>query len=264
MQVSLIITTCNRPDALLLVLKSIELQSVIPNEIIIADDGSSDSTKKCIASFKKKSNLRLIHSWQSDKGFRVAESRNKAILQSSYEYIILIDGDMLLHQKYIEDHINNSQLGFFVQGPRVFLNPGVTKNALKNSKTNFSFFSKGLRNRKNSLHSTFFAKLFESKKNHLKGIKACNLAFYKEDCIEINGFNNDMKGWGREDSEFVARLINNGIRRKNVHFSLIQFHLWHQKSEKNYLLKNEEILQNTIKKKLKTCANGLNYFTDTN
>ena len=260
MNVSLIITTYNRPDALSVVLKSIELQSLLPDEIIIADDGSGDSTKNCITSFQKTSTIKLIHSWQIDNGFRAAESRNKAIARSSYEYIILVDGDMILHHNFIEDHIKNSQLGFFVQGARVFLNQDTTKNSLINSKTNFSFFSKGLSNRKNSIHSIFFANLFASKKNNLLGVKSCNLAFYKKDCIEVNGFNNDIVGWGREDSEFLSRLINNGISRKNMHFSMIQFHLWHLNSKRDFLVKNEETLQNTINKQIKWCDNGLNKF----
>ena len=97
MRVSLIVTTYNRPDALKLLLMSINSQSVPPNEIIIADDGSKNSTKKCIDEFKKKSSLQVIHSWQEDKGFRVAKSRNKAIAKSKCEYIILIDGDVILH-----------------------------------------------------------------------------------------------------------------------------------------------------------------------
>ena len=51
MQISLIITSYNRPDALFIVLKSVERQSQIPNEIIIADDGSDERTRKIITNF---------------------------------------------------------------------------------------------------------------------------------------------------------------------------------------------------------------------
>ena len=47
---SLIISTYNWSEALDLVLKSALLQSELPNEIIIADDGSTDETKTLIAS----------------------------------------------------------------------------------------------------------------------------------------------------------------------------------------------------------------------
>ena len=40
------------------------------------------------------------------------------------------------------------------------------------------------------------------------------MAFYRKDCLNVNGFNNEFEGWGREDSEFVVRLINSGVKRK--------------------------------------------------
>ena len=260
MSVSLIISTYNRPDALFRVLESVKLQTNLPDEIIVADDGSDKTTKDCVDDFSKSSGLKLIHSWQQDYGFRVAESRNKAISKSTCDYIILIDGDVILHNKFIEDHLSHAEFGFFVQGTRVFLDKTTSSSLLKNGLRLFSLFSKGLSNRKNAIYSVFFAKLFVTKKNHIVGIKTCNLAFYRKDCVEINGFNNDMVGWGREDTEFVVRLLNNGVNRKNVHFNLIQFHLWHQHSSKEFLSKNEEILKNTISNKLSWSVNGLNKF----
>ena len=258
MSVSLVISTYNRPDALFRVLESVELQTKAPDEIIIADDGSDNKTKECIDDFNKSSNLKLIHSWQQDNGFRVAESRNKAISKSTCNYIILIDGDMILHNKFIEDHLSHAEPGYFVQGARVFLNYTTTSSLLKNGLHSFSLFSRGLSNRKNAVYSVFFAKLFSKKKNYIKGIKTCNLAFYRKDFTEINGFNNDIIGWGREDTEFVVRLLNNGINRKNVHFNLIQFHLWHQNSSREFLNNNNKILQNSINNSLVWCDSGLN------
>jgi len=46
MTVALVIATYNWPEALRLVLESVSEQTVLPDEIIIADDGSSKSTKK--------------------------------------------------------------------------------------------------------------------------------------------------------------------------------------------------------------------------
>ena len=76
MQISLIITTYNRPDALLIVLKSVEGQKKLPDEVIIADDGSNEATRILIEDFSSKSKLKIIHSFQEDIGFRAARSRN--------------------------------------------------------------------------------------------------------------------------------------------------------------------------------------------
>lgn len=257
MKITLIITTFNWPESLFLVLDSIRHQIVIPDEIIIADDGSDNKTKKVIDNFISNSDLNIVHSWQEDKGFRVARSRNKAILQSSGDYLILIDGDTILHPYFIKDHIEIARNGFFVQGSRVLVSEEGTQNAFKTKEYDFSFFSKDLKNKKNSIHSKFLSFLFSSKKNHHQGVKSCNMAFYKKDILRINGFNNDFEGWGREDSEFAIRLINSGINRFNIRFKAIQYHLWHQDNSRKSISKNDEILANAILNKITWCKNGL-------
>ncbi len=130
MKLTLIITTYNWPESLLLVFESIKCQTILPYEVIIADDGSTKDTKNLINSLKKDLNLNIIHSWQEDIGFRASRSRNKAIFKSSGDYIVLIDGDMILHPEFINDHINNAQPSYFVQGSRVLLTQDNTKQAL--------------------------------------------------------------------------------------------------------------------------------------
>jgi len=258
MKVCLIITTYNRPDALDQVLKSVNNQTKIPHEVIIADDGSTDKTKKLIETYQKESKLNLIHTWQEDLGYRAARSRNKAIVRASGEYIIMIDGDMILERNFINDHIENSKKGFFVQGTRTLLTQNLTNKILKGNNVNLNFFQKGLLNRKNAIRSPFLSKIFSKCKNSLSGIKTCNLSFYIDDFYIVNGFNNDLEGWGREDSEFCARLMNAGIKRKTLRFSAIQFHLWHRHLDRKSLKKNDLILNNAINQKLTWCRSGAN------
>ena len=73
MKISLIISTYNRPEALRLSLMSVKVQIRIPDEVIIADDGSKESTRKLIKDFATKFPCPLLHAWQEDKGFRLAE-----------------------------------------------------------------------------------------------------------------------------------------------------------------------------------------------
>jgi glycosyltransferase involved in cell wall biosynthesis len=256
MEFSLIITTYNSPHYLNLVLRSVELQTIIPNEIIIADDGSLPDTRLTINEFIKKSTLNIIHSWQEDSGFRVARSRNKAIKKSNYEYIILIDGDTILHKFFLQDHVKNAKPGLLLQGGRVLLDKAKSETVLTTQKFKFSFFTFGLKNRFNSLHSNLLSRLVSKNKNHLRGIKTCNMSFFKSDFISVNGFNNEFVGWGREDSEFVIRLMNNGVIRKTLRFNAIQFHLWHKKSDKKSLPQNDLLLNLAQEKKLKWCNKG--------
>ncbi len=86
------------------------------------------------------------------------------------------------------------------------------------------------------------------------------MAFWKSDVIAVNGFNEAFEGWGREDSEFVVRLFNNGIRRKDLRLGGIAYHLYHRENTKKMLEQNEQILQDTINRQLKRCSLGIDQY----
>ena len=99
MTVSLIISTYNSPKALDLCLMSVLQQSVLPDEVLIADDGSNEETRKIVEEFKKQSTVPVIHVWHEDNGFRLTVIRNKAIAKASMDYIIQIDGEIIILSK---------------------------------------------------------------------------------------------------------------------------------------------------------------------
>jgi len=257
MTVSLIVTTYNWSAALELVLKSALRQTILPCEIIIADDGSTSETSNIVQSMKKKSLIPIYHFWQEDRGFRAASVRNGAIRKSSGEYLVLIDGDMILHPSFIEDHIACAMKNTFVQGTRVLLGEIKTEEILRTKEYHFSFFTRGLMNRKNTIHSSFLCRLFSSKSTTIKGIKTCNFALYKDDAYKINGFNEKFIGWGREDSEFAVRLINYGIVRQDVKFHAIAYHLYHRENTRESLSTNDKLLKEAVDLKISWCQEGL-------
>ena len=262
MKVSLIITTYNWPGALNLTLKSAISQTRLPDEIIIADDGSTKGTKECIEKFAKTSPIPIIHSWQEDIGFRLAMSRNRAIAKARGDYIIIIDGDLILHKNFIYDHVKFAKKNQYIQGSRVLLQPKLSQFLIKEKDIKLSFFTPGIKNRKNALYLPLLSKIFSYSTTSLKGIRGCNFSLFKEDILKVNGFDNRFIGWGREDSEFVARLINAGIKRKNLKFVAIAYHLYHPENKRATLLENEKRLQKTIEKRLTKCSDGINRFLE--
>lgn len=265
---SLIITTYNRPDALEAVLESVKHQRILPNEVIVADDGSTDETKVVITRFQKDFPIALKHAWQKDDGFRLAESRNRALALAQYDYIIVIDGDMVLHPEFIADHCKAAKKGLYVQGSRVVLTKEKTDELLDNPThyRRLKWYEKGLEKRWEkriaSLHIPFISKLIlnKEKSDYYHAIRGCNMSFFREDAIAINGFNNDFVGWGREDSEFVARFFNNGGKRVNLKFAGIAYHLWHNEAARASLPENDKLLEDSIQQKLKRCENGVDKF----
>jgi len=258
---ALIITTYNRPEALELVLESVLLQSQTPDEVLIADDGSTELTSILVKKYKNKIN-NLQHVWQEDTGFRLSAIRNKAIAKSCCDYLIVIDGDMVLHKDFVKTHIENACENYFMQGSRVLLSEELTKKSIQEKKIDFGFFSKGITNRFNAISSFLLSKLVSTDKfDHSKG-RGCNMAFWRKDVLKINGFNEDFQGWGREDSEFVVRLLNAGVKRRNLKLIAVAYHLYHpeRKDQKVEMTVNDEILQKTIEGKLLRCDNGIDKY----
>jgi len=259
MKTSLIITTYNWKEALAAVLESVKRQTVLPDEVIIADDGSREDTAELIKKYQQTFPVPLIHSWIEDAGFRLSKSRNVAINKSLFDYIIMIDGDIFLSPSFIESHLKSAQKNWFVQGGRVQTNEACAQNII-NTNIIPNLFSKGLRNRKNCINNSIMSKIFSFERNNDKATRGCNMAFWRSDVLEINGFNEDFIGWGREDSEFTHRMLNLGRRRLYLKFSAVGYHLFHPENSKDMLNKRDIILENTIKNKLIRCENGINKF----
>ncbi len=257
MNVSLIVTTYNWKEALNLVLLSARRQTVPPLEIIVADDGSGPDTEEVIRRHRAEAEFPIIHSRQEDRGFRAARSRNLALARAAGEYVILIDGDVVIHKDFVEDHLKFARRGFFAQGGRVLLSEELTRKALEEEILDFHFSWRNLDKKKKAFHSEVLARMFNTKPAGVKGIRTCNFAFWADDALAVNGFNEDFTGWGREDGEFAARLLNNGVRRQNIRFHAITCHLHHPVRPLDSLPANDALLAETIEKKLVWRPNGL-------
>jgi glycosyltransferase involved in cell wall biosynthesis len=257
--VSLCITTYNSPEYLDLALRSVLTQSVLPQEVIIADDGSGETTRLLIEQYQSTFPVPLHHCWHPDEGFRVAKIRNKAILKSNSKYLIFIDGDISLHPHFIRDHLNNAKPQHFIQGSRVLVSQKTSEERLRSKNIHLHFFSKGIINRAHTLSLPLFSKIitrFYGAKDHA-GVRSCNLSFWKADAVTINGFNEDFEGWGREDSEFVVRLLNCGVKRQNLKLGGVAFHIWHPENSQQMLQKNQALLDQALENREKWCKNGL-------
>ncbi|MGR5353073.1 glycosyltransferase family 2 protein [Vibrio alfacsensis] len=261
MKTTLIITTYNWKEALKSVLESVKRQTILPDEVIVADDGSREDTKAMIDQMREGFPVPLLHSWHEDNGFRAAMSRNRAIAKASGDYLIIIDGDIVLSPTFIESHKRVAKPNWFVQGGRVLTDEVCSKKIME-SGLEPSIFSEGIRNRKNCITNYLLSKWFSRKRNNANSTRSCNMAFWKNDAVEVNGFNQDFVGWGREDSEFVHRMLNSGKSRLYLKFAGVCYHLYHVENSRASLGQNDEILENTINHKLKRCENGVNQFID--
>lgn len=259
---SLIISTYNWPDALNLVLKSISTQIMMPTEVIIADDGSRPDTKELIDRWKPNLPVPLIHVWQEDNGFQLAKIRNKAITKATGDYLISIDGDMVLSPYFVIDHLQFAKPNTFVQGGRVIVSQQKSAEAFEHQELKLNFLTSGISNRKNALRLIPLAKLisyFETTK--LDRIRGCNQAFWRHDLLKVNGFNEAMVGWGREDSELAVRLFNSGVKRRNLKFAAPAYHLYHKENNRDRLNENDQLLKDAIQNSAHFCDKGISQYS---
>lgn len=137
------------------------IQEILSDEVVIADDGSTLETGLIIKDYQIGFPTSLKHAWQEDKGFRVAKSRNNAIrkFSSEIEYIVMIDGDMILHPSFIKDHIKMALENTFFQGSRVLITEETTALLLRSKKipSKINFFYRGILKRKNTIRSHFLS-----------------------------------------------------------------------------------------------------------
>ena len=257
MKTTLIISTYNWPEALKLVFESVLRQSILVDEIIIADDGSPETTRFLIDDYRDLFDIPIKHIWQDDLGFRKTIILNKAFYASSGDYIIQIDGDILLHSNFIKDHLDNAEKSRFIHGGRVLLNENLTSKSLKSSIIDFHFFNRGLKNRINAIYSPFLARFFSYKSASLNKTRGCNFSCWKSDFIKVNGYDENMVGWGLEDTELSCRLINNNVFKKRLKFVALSYHLYHEINKQQNYGVNYSILSDTINKKNKFCKNGI-------
>jgi len=261
---TLLISTYNWPEALELVLLSVLSQTHMPDEIAIADDGSDERTRLLIEKYRPKFNIPIIHIWHEDKGFRKTIVLNMAIAKATSDYIIEIDGDIIIHPYFIADHLKFAKKGSFVRASRAYINAEATREMLKKKQHKISAFSKGVTNFFSVLRVPFMWPFFETNYKN-KGeeryeIHGCNMAFWREDAIRVNGYNELFNGWGPEDKELIARMMNQGIEKRFIKLGALAFHLYHKENSKSCLEKNTQIFEDTKKKKIVFCEKGINQY----
>ncbi|HEX5307262.1 MAG TPA: glycosyltransferase [Dyella sp.] len=257
MRISVAVITYNWPQALALVLRALAVQSELPFEVIVTDDGSRDDTRALLHEIARDYPVRLVHLWQPDDGARMSRARNRAIAAAQGDYVILLDGDMVAERHFIADHRAFARPGCFVQGSRVLTNEALAADMLHRQRTGLGFFERGIERRRHTLRIPWLARLYARAGQRQRGIKSCNMGFWRDDLIRLNGFNETMTGWGREDTELVTRAFHAGLLRRDVRFSALAFHLWHRTRNNLVDNPNDRVLASTRASGATRCADGL-------
>ncbi|MGD8884677.1 MAG: glycosyltransferase family 2 protein [Gammaproteobacteria bacterium] len=269
MRVSVIFTTYNHPKWLEKVLWGFSVQTFRDFEIVIADDGSGDDTKEVVDRMSREIEIPIVHVWHEDQGFRKCEILNKAIVASHGEYLIFTDGDCIPHPQFVENHVLLSEKNCFLSG-------GYFKLPLEVSqKINKQDILAGNATRPrwlldNGLPFTYkISKLISNRKlgavlDSLTPAKATwnghSSSTWRDYILQTNGFDERMQ-YGGQDREFGERLINMGLKAKQVRYRCSCVHLDHGRgyARPESIAKNREIRRQTRQQKITRTAYGIEH-----
>ncbi len=233
--VSIIISTYNRPSALIASLVALGRQTRDDFEIVVGDDGSSEETAAAIETFRAGAPVPVKHVWQPDQGFRLAAVRNRAIERAVGEYLIITDGDCLFLPDAVDRHLRLAEPGWFVSGKRCYLRQRPTDGILRDPwrappASRLYWFAQSLLNRCTRPFEFLILPNREWRKNRAdrwQQAQTCNLGVWRADALAIGGFDESYRSHGLEDSDFALRLLRHGVRRKRGDHALPVLHLNH-------------------------------------
>lgn len=238
MKVSLLLSVYNRKDYLTKCLCSIAHQSIVPDETILCDDGSSEDIESEAVKFASGEGFpsEIIYVRQEHKGFRLAKNRNNGIKNSSGDLLIFLDSDLLLTKDYVKVMIDNIREGVFLTSYPVRLTKEQSEKITLNEIKDFSFLNmlekKQVKKIKKQYRKDLFYFYFDYMLPRAYRVQpklrggAC--AILKKDLIAINGYDENYVGWGNEDDNLSRRLYMYGLRGYNPSYNDFPIHLWHE------------------------------------
>ncbi len=238
MRTELILSTYDSPRALTLCLTSVACQRVRPDSICIADDGSGPETAAAITAFQAAHpELAIRHVWHEDRGFEKGAILNKAIASSEAEFLVFIDGDVMIHPDFIARHLELARPGRFSTGSLIRLDAATTAAVTPGMIADGTVFrrdwlrARGAIDRFGTWLKTMpFPKpvmnLLEILTPVQKALCGANASLYRADALRVNGYDEGIK-YGGGDKEFGVRLTNAGVRGRHLRYTAPLVHLDH-------------------------------------
>jgi glycosyltransferase involved in cell wall biosynthesis len=233
--VALIVSTYNQPEHLDRCLFALGRQTHPDFELIMADDGSDERTRRVIDKHSPGFKQPVNHQWQEDRGFRKTRILNKAILSTSAEYLVFMDGDCVAHPDFIGEHLVAAKPGHYLNGSMIRLSEKLTARIGRQDIASGDVFSSSWLTRNGQGWNRRYLKLslaYRSRcwlnrhsKTKLYWLGA-NSSCFRADALAVNGFDNRFS-YGFEDGDFGNRLENLGLQVSTVRWTANVLHLFH-------------------------------------
>ncbi len=270
---SVIFTTYNHPKWLQKTLWGFSVQSYRDFEIIIADDGSTAETRELVESMKSEIDIPIRHIWHEDDGFQKCRALNNAILASGGEYLIFTDGDCIPHPDFVKNHIDLAAENTMLSGGYFKLPIEVSRAITRQNiidghctrpgwllKHGVPFTPKLVKLLSNPTLAAFLDTLTITGATW----NGHSSSTWKKHILATNGFDERMQ-YGGQDREFGERLMNMGVKPRQVRHRCSCVHLDHGRgyARPESIAKNRSIRQHTRSNKVTRTEFGIESSAET-
>jgi GT2 family glycosyltransferase len=236
MKIAYVITAYNNWPRLERTLQGVPRMRRLPDELIIADDGSRQENVERIDAFLDSIDGCVTrHVWHEDNGYRRSKILNRAIASTECDLLVFSDGDCIPHERFIEDHAALNEPGHYLAAGRTLIR-----------EDRIDSFTGTRLNRVNGVLGGWIypkkcAFRFPIIRQWDTGcyVAGCNLALWREDLVRLNGYDESFEGWGFQDRDLVARADNMGLKRLRYFQRCLLFHLEHPLLDRGRAEENE-------------------------
>ena len=203
--ISVIVATYNREDALEAVLRSLSRQSDREFEVVVADDGSRPATADLVEAWKSRMPVPLRHVWHEES--RLSPCRDQESGHTRQRRGLLhLSGRRLHRATGLRCRASPARrAGTFVTGNRVLLSRGLSEHILSQQLEPECWSLRRLIARRCQGHINRAAPLVRlplgaARKlagSRWRGARGSNMAFFRDNLVEVDGFDAAFTGWGR-------------------------------------------------------------------
>jgi glycosyltransferase involved in cell wall biosynthesis len=238
MKIAVVLSTYNSPFVLRMSLLGFVAQQEATFQILVADDGSDERTAEVLKEGCF-SGLDLQHVWHPDDGFRLSAIRNAAISRTDADYLIFCDGDCIPRKDFVASHARLARPSTFTAGGRIDVPSRIHKQFTDQQILNSEVFGPDFLEKRDRSMRRFRNRLTAGQQmiaimNKLTWrhcvFSGSNAAAWRQDLLNVNGFDEKFPGYGSEDRDMGVRLKNSGIKSQYLKYSLMQLHLDHPKT----------------------------------
>src|SRR5690606_30189937 len=183
------------------------------------------------------------------------------------DYLIFIDGDCVLHSRFIQHHVQLANPPHILAGKRIKLGPHFSNELQHTAVTTFQHRIPMRIRQLRKVGAQFIEEAIYLPLNPLSGaiirklgissIKGCNFSCFKDAMLAINGFDEDyVRPAVGEDIDLVWRFRGMGYKIVSVKHFAVQYHLYHAESW-NSQEENMNMLRQKQSSRQYRCLNGI-------